>query len=67
MKNTFSRAMLSATNEAGRKVLPTPNGPDHNRSYTGGPKMAAESQYSDSAHARNPEPSKNIVMNGGAA
>ena len=44
--------------EAGRKVLPTPNGPDHNRCYKGAPKMSVDSQYNDSARVRNTEQSK---------
>lgn len=31
-----------ATNEAGRKVLVAPNGPDQNRTYARGAKMAVE-------------------------
>ena len=31
-----------ATNEAGRKVLPTPNGPNQNRTCQRGAKMAVE-------------------------
>lgn len=41
-------ASLVLEKEAGRAVLVAPDGPDHNRTYTGGSIMADYSQYGDS-------------------